>query len=104
MEIYTVIWGSAGYDSDDQVVKAYAGVHGTYKTEASAQKALEECKQEFIDEVMNNPDFDEFDKASFKNNLEIYGSIEDGYFELDYEYAGAPVEIYIQITHSYVED
>jgi hypothetical protein len=104
MEVYNVVWGSGASCEEDNTVNTFAGVHGTYKTEASAKRALEECKQSFLDEILENPDYDEEDKASFRHNVQIYGSVEDGYFEIDYAITDSPVEIYIQITHTHVQD
>lgn len=104
MKVFAVIWGSASYDSYDNVVKAFDGVHGLYLTVDSAKKALEACKQEFIEEVTLNPDYDEEDIISFYHNLETYGSIDEGWFELCYEYADAPTEIHMQIVEKDIEN
>jgi hypothetical protein len=104
MEVYNVVWGSGASIMEENGVNTFAGVHGTYKTEASAKRALEECKQSFLDEILENPDYDEEDKASFRHNVQIYGSVEEGYFEIDYAITDSPVEIYIQITHTHVQD
>lgn len=103
MQVFSVVWGRGAY-VDDNSVNTYAGVHGIYLTEADAKKGLEECKQEFLDEILNNPDLSDDDKESFKHNVQVYGSVVDDYFEIDYTMDECPVEIYIQITHSHVQD
>ena len=103
MKVYNVVWGRGAYTEDD-TVNTYAGLHGAYLTEADAKKGLEECKQEFLDEVMNNPDLSDDDKESFRCNVQVYGSVVDDYFEIDYTVDDRPVEIYIQVTHTYVRD
>lgn len=102
MQVFSVVWGRGAYE--DEAVNTCAGLHGIYLTEADAKKGLEECKQEFLDEILNNPDLSDEDKESFKHNVQVYGSVVDDYFEIDYTVDEQPVEIYIQITHSYVQD
>lgn len=103
MQVFSVVWGRGAY-SDDNSVNTYAGVHGLYRTEDDAKKGLEECKQEFLNEILNNPDLSDDDKESFKHNVQVYGSVVDDYFEIDYIMDECPVEIYIQITHSHIQD
>ena len=103
MLVFNVVWGSGAYTEDD-TVNTYAGVHGTYLTEADAKKGLEECKQEFLDEILENPDMTDEDKESFRHNVQVYGSVNDDYFEIDYTNNGCPTEIYIQITHNTIKD
>jgi hypothetical protein len=103
MQVFNVVWGHGIY-TDEGTLSTYAGVHGTYLTEVDAKKGLGECKQEFLDEVMNNPDLSEEDKESFRCNVQVYGSVNDDYFEIDYTNGDCPVEIYIQITHTHVQD
>lgn len=102
MQVFSVVWGRGAYE--DEAVNTYAGLHGIYLTEADAKKHLEECKQEFLDEILNNPDLSDEDKESFKHNVQVYGSVVDDYFEIDYTVDEQPVEIYIQITHAHVQD
>ncbi len=103
MQVFSVIWGRGGV-TEEGSVSTYAGMYGIYYTEADAKKGLEECKQEFIDEILNNPDLSDDDKESFKHNVQVYGSVVDDYFEIDYVQDECPVEIYIQITHANVRD
>lgn len=103
MLVFNVVWGRGAY-TEDNTVNTYAGVHGTYFAEADAKKGLEECKQEFFDEVLNNPDLSDDDKESFRHNVQVYGSVNDDYFEIDYTVDDRPVEIYIQLTHTRVQD
>jgi hypothetical protein len=96
-KIYVVHWGSAGID-DDGNAKAYAGIHGVYSTLTGAQLGLEVCKNENYNEIVNNPDYDEEDRELAKINASVYGSVEEGYFEIDYSIGDTPCELYITIT------
>ena len=95
-KVYIVCWGSAGQD-DDGNSKAYCGVHGVYAFMDDAKKGLEECKNECCNEIVDNPDFDEEDREEVKASTQVYGSVDDDYFEIDYELGGIPTEIYIKI-------
>lgn len=95
-KIYVVLWGSACSD-DDGNAKAYCGVHGVYSTLSGAQIALEACKEDTYNEIVNNPDYDEEDRELAQVNCSIYGSVQEGYFELDYFIGDTPCEVHIRI-------
>ena len=102
MEVLTVIWSTSSCD-DRGNAHSFAGVHGIYKSEDSAKEGLAECKQDMLNEIYSNLDPDgEFPDAC--DEVKIYGSIESGYFEIDYTLGTGPVEIYIGITHGYVQE
>lgn len=104
MEVYAVIWGTGSCD-DHNNAHAFCGVHGIFKSEASAQQALEECKNEIVAEAMSGLCFDEEeDPNDHKDEVQVYGSVKDGFFEVDYTIGTESVEVYIQITHTYVQD
>lgn len=81
-KVYVVCWGNARQDDCYDTV-AYGNVHGVYHSREKAEAGLEECKEDFVEEIVNNPDFDEEDRERATQNLSIYGSVEEGYFELD---------------------
>lgn len=95
-KVYVVCWSSAGQD-DDGNSKAFAGVHGVYVFEDDAKRGLEACKDEFYSEIVDNPDYDEEDREEVKANTQVYGSVNDDYFEIDYELGGVPSEVCIKI-------
>lgn len=94
-KLYIVHWGSA-FSDDDGNAKAYAGVHGVYSTLSAARKGLEECKDVTYDEVVQNEDSESLEYA--KQNTKVYGSVEEGFFEIAYDLGAGPCEIYIVIT------
>lgn len=97
MTVYTVIWSTAGQD-DHGNSKAFCGVHKMYTTLENAKKGLEECKEDFINELIYNLDFDEEEKEFAKENTHVYGSVEEQYFEIDYILGDIPCEAYIKIV------
>jgi hypothetical protein len=96
-KLYIVHWADASSD-DDGNAKAFAGIHGVYSTLAGAQLALEVCKNENYREIVNNPDYDEEDVKYAETNTSVYGSVKEGYFEIDYFVGDTPCELYITIT------
>lgn len=101
MEVLTVIWSSGSCD-DHGNAHSFAGVHGIYQSEATAQQGLEECKNEMLDEIYTDLDPDnEF--PDVRNEVQINGCISDGYFEISYTLGTEPVMIYIGITVAYIQ-
>ena len=95
-QVYIVCWGSTGQD-DDGNSSAYCGVHGVYAFLDDAKHGLEACKNEIYSEIVDNPDYDEEDREEVKASTQVYGSVNDDYFEIDYDLGGVPSEIYIKI-------
>lgn len=96
-KVFIVCWASASQD-DDGNSSAFGNVNGVYDFLADAKKGLEDCKDYFVDEIVNNPDYDDEDKEIIKASLQVYGSVEDDYFEIDYTTADSPREIYISLV------
>ena len=102
MEVYSVIWASSACD-DDGNVHAFSGVHGIYMSEESAKVALEECKQEIVNEAYECLDPDnEF--PDVRDEVKVLGAVENNYFEVDYTMGTEPVEIQIQIVKTSVQN
>ena len=104
MEVYAVIWSSGSCD-DHGMAHSFSGIHGIYKSEASAKTMLEVCKNDILADIKNdlNPD-GEFPEYEEEANIQVYGSVDSGYFEIDYTIGTEPVEVHIQIVHNYVQD
>lgn len=84
MKVYIVGWATASQD-DNGNCSAFGNVHNVYTHYIDAKKGLVELKDEFYNEIVNNPDFDEEEIETLKNSTQVYGSVEDGYFEIDYD-------------------
>lgn len=104
MEVYTVFWSTGSCD-DHGCAHAFGGVHGIYKSEESAKQALEACKDETLADIKNdlNPDAD-MPECEEEADIQVYGSVEKEYFEIDYTIGTEPVEVYIGITRTTVQN
>ena len=102
MEIYAVVWSTGSCD-DHGNAKSFNGLQGIYKSDAAAKKALVECKDEVYQEALEDLAGDE-DTLEFEDKVRVYGSENEGYFEIDYTLGTEPVEIYIQIVNSFVQE
>jgi hypothetical protein len=102
MKVYTVLWGTGSCD-DHYNAHAFANVHGTYKSEASALKALEDCKQEIYDETLTDLDPDG-ELPNVEDEVQIYGSVKERYFAIDYTLGTEPVEIYITMVETEIQE
>jgi hypothetical protein len=101
-KLWIVCWGSGSCD-DHGSAHAYSGVHGIYQTKESARKALEQCKDEMYSDIVNDLDPDgEFPEC--KEEIQVYGSVSEGYFEIDYTLGTEPVEVYINLVESSVNE
>lgn len=85
-KIYIVHWGKATQD-DRGNATAYCGIYGAYKTMDEAQIGLMDCEKIFSAEIMQDAD-----------DMSVYGSVCENYFEIDYAEDGVPCEIYITIS------
>lgn len=102
MKVYVVCWACASQD-DNGNCTANGGVHGVYTDPEKARVGLIECKEEMYNEIVYNPDYDENDIKNMKDNVEVYGSSDQDYFEIDYESWDIPNEIRIEIVESEVK-
>jgi hypothetical protein len=101
MKVYIVGWATASQD-DNGNCSAYGNVHGVYTNHIDAKKGLVELKDEFYNDIVNNPDFDEEEAQYAKDHTQVYGSVEEGYFEIDYESWDVPNEIYVYLEEKEV--
>lgn len=102
MKVFIVCWACASQD-DNGNCSAHGGVHGVYTDHDKARVGLIECKEEMYNEIVYNPDYDENDIKNMKDNVEVYGSSDQDYFEIDYESWDIPNEIRIEIVESEVK-
>lgn len=102
MKVYIVYWACASQD-DNGNCSANGGVHGVYADPEKAKVGLVECKDEMYNEIVYNPDYDKNDIKNVKDNTNVYGSVDQDYFEIDYESWDIPNEIRIEIVESEVE-
>ena len=84
MKIYIVGWATASQD-DNGNCSAFGNVHNVYTNYIDAKRGLIEFKDELYNEIVNHPDFNEEEIAEAKASTQVYGSVEDWYFEIDYD-------------------
>ena len=103
MKVYVVCWGSASQD-DHGNSTAYTGVHGVYTTLEEAQKGLVECKDQIYNEIIfvEEDEEDEEMAQHLKDSTQVYGSVEEGFFEIDYESWDILAETYIKLEEKEV--
>ena len=97
-KIYVVCWASGSTD-DHGNAHAYSGTAGAYRNKDDALKALEEYKDETLQEVYEDVDPDG-EYPDERDNVHVYGSVQDEYFEIDYILGTEPVELYIGISET----
>jgi hypothetical protein len=96
--IYVVCWGNATQD-DDGNNSAYSGVHGIYCFPDDAKVGLEACKTEMLNCIVNDdPDLTEEEREQIRNSIQICGSVEHGFFEIDYSFNDCAPQLYIHIV------
>ena len=99
-KLYAVCWGSGSVD-DHGNAHAYSGIVGVYKNKDDAKKALETYKDETLKEVYEDIDPDgDMPELVDDANIQVYGSIKEEYFEIDYTLGTEPVELYIGISET----
>lgn len=102
-KLYIVCWSSASQD-DRGNSTAHGGVHSAHLTPESAKKGLEECKQEFYNDIIYSRDPYGEMQTHTEATTKIYGAITEDvsncYFEIDYNECGITNEIYMQIVET----
>ena len=83
-KIYVVCWGHSSVNDDGNCV-ANCGVTGVFKSKEDAKEALKQDVKKFVDELVDGLDTE--DKEEVLSHLQCYGSVEEEYFEVDYEWA-----------------
>lgn len=96
--VYVVCWGTATQD-DVGNNAAYSGVYGVYCFPDDAKKGLEACKIEMINDIIHDdPDLTAKEREQIRNSIQMYGSAEDGFFEIDYALNDCSPQLYIHIV------
>ena len=85
-KLYIVHWGSATQD-DRGNASAYSGIRGVYTSADEAKAQLVDFKEELYLEAIHDAD----------DEVQVYGSASEEYFEIDYAEDGIPCEFYMSI-------
>jgi hypothetical protein len=99
--LFVVCWGHSSVNDEGNCV-ANCGVTGVYKTKEKAEEALETDIKAFTDGLVEG--MDEEDKQEILNNIQYYGSVKEGYFEADYEWADNNSEYRVEIVEQEVQE
>ena len=92
--IYIVCWGHSSVNDDGNCV-ANCGVSGVFKSKEDAKEALKQDVKKFVDELVDGMDAE--DKEDILSRLHCYGSVDEEYFEVDYEWADNTAEYRVSI-------
>lgn len=105
MVVYAVVWGSSSCD-DHGNAHACTGVHGIYTSEELAKVGLVECHTAIYEEAKAgfDPDGEGFMDIDLDEEIKVYGSVEDGYFEVDYTLGTEPVEVRTELIKTCVQN
>lgn len=101
-KIYIVCWAS-GWQDDHGNTQTNSGVHGAFDSLDKAKTALEEYKNLFIEQLVEDLidgeelSVDEIQEIRDNLAIEVYGSVNDGYFEIDYDSWDTRNEMHISI-------
>lgn len=100
-KLYIVCWGHASTDDDGNSV-ANCGVVGAYASCKRAEEALEADLEDFIESVLE--DYEGDDVQIIRDGMQIYGSVKEGYFEVDYEGAFNNSEYRVEIVEQEAQE
>lgn len=100
-KLFIVCWGHASTDDDGNSV-ANCGVVGAYASRKRAEEALEADLNAFIESVVENYDGD--DVQIVRDSMQTYGSVREGYFEVDYEGAFNNLEYRVEIVEQEAQE
>lgn len=95
-KIYLVIWGSARPD-DRGAANAYCGCDGAFFDKQKALKALTIEKDAYIKSILDDAD-DEETREKYENSIQVYGSEQEEYYEIDITVDDDTSEHYIRIS------
>jgi hypothetical protein len=100
-KLYIVCWGHASTDDDGNCV-ANCGVVGAYLSQKKAEEALEADLKAFIDSLVDG--YDAEDAHEVMESARIYGSVKEGYFEVDYAGAFNTMEYRVEIKEQEAQE
>lgn len=99
MKLWVVTWGTANIEGleGEETSSAFCGCVGVFSDKASAQKNMTAYKNKFIAELTEDLDEDDATREEIEGTLEVYGSENDEYYEIDYNIFGKSYEAYIRL-------
>ena len=97
--MWVITFGNASQD-DHGNSHAYCGCIGTYSDKEQALNALLAEKESTVEDIKSNyseeaEDADEL--QSLVNSIQVYGSTQEEYFEIDFDLADSRAEYYLRL-------
>lgn len=100
-KLYVVCWGHSSVNDDGNCV-ANCGVVGVYKSRDKAESALQVDLEAFKESVVDG--YDSEDVQEVLDGMQIYGSVKEGYFEVDYPAAFNTMEYRVEIIEQEAQE
>ena len=100
-KLFVVCWGHSSVNDDGNCV-ANCGVTGVYKTKKKAEEALKADIEAFKESVVDG--YDSEDVQEVLDSMQTYGSIKEGYFEVDYAGALNTMEYRVKIIEQEAQE
>lgn len=102
-KIYVVCWAS-GWQDDYGNTQSNSGVYGAYDSLEKAKVGLEEYKNNFLEELKENAIDSEYSEEEMiaDMDIQVYGSANAYYFEIDYNSCDVRNEMHISIEETEV--
>ena len=107
MRVYVVCWAS-GWQDDRGDTETNSGIYGVYDSLDKARVGLDEYKANILEELKESvidPDYseEEMQEAMDDMDIQIYGSAEACYFEINYNSWDTRSEMHISIRDAEVQ-
>ena len=99
--LFVICWGHSSVNDEGNCV-ANCGVTGVYKTKEKAEAALKADLEAFKKGLVDG--FDSEDAQEVLESMQTYGSVKEGYFEVDYEWADNNSEYRVEIVEQKVQE
>lgn len=100
-KLFVVCWGHSSVNDDGNCV-ANCGVAGVYKTKKKAEEALKADLEAFKESVVDG--YDSEDVQEVLDSMQTYGSVKEGYFEVDYSGAFNTMEYRVEIVEQEAQE
>ena len=100
-KLFVVCWGHSSVNDDGNCV-ANCGVVGVYKSRDKAEKALKVDLEAFMESVVDG--YDSEDVQEVLDGMQTYGSVKEGYFEVDHAGAFNPMEYRVEIIEQEAQE
>lgn len=97
--LWVVTWGTSCMEGpeDEATADAFCGCVGIFVDKETALKNMTAYKNRFTAELISDLDEDDVTRDEITETLEVYGSEQEEYYEIDYNIFGRSYECYIRL-------